>query len=80
MRCHPRPDGPLLRPAVNPRPPAASAGVAGKGKFPKPPYPAFAKTLGLAGSVTLSVRVAPDVPLTGENPGPQRQRLILKHV
>ncbi len=38
----------------------ASAGSGGRGKFPKPPYPAFAKKQGLTGTVTLTIRVAAD--------------------
>jgi protein TonB len=36
----------------------ATSGRGGKGKFPKPPYPAFAKAKGLTGTVTLSIKVS----------------------
>ncbi len=51
----PRPAAPS-GPAAPPGPAPAARG--GKGKFPPPPYPSFAKAKGLTGTVTLSVRVS----------------------
>lgn len=39
---------------------AQTASRGGKGKFPHPPYPSFAKSRNLSGTVTLSIRVSPE--------------------
>jgi len=36
-----------------------AVGSGGRGKFPSPPYPSFARSRGIQGSVTLTVRVSP---------------------
>ncbi|MEN3942956.1 TonB family protein [Prosthecobacter sp. SYSU 5D2] len=36
-----------------------AVGSGGKGKFPAPPYPSFARSRGIKGSVTLTIRVSP---------------------
>ena len=36
-----------------------AVGSGGKGRFPAPPYPSFARSRGIQGSVTLTVRVSP---------------------
>jgi periplasmic protein TonB len=42
------------------------AGVkGGRGKFPKPPYPSFARSRGLTGTVTLSIKVDPSGDVSG---------------
>jgi periplasmic protein TonB len=59
-----RPAAAPAAPAGSGRAPATAAKGGGKGKFPKPPYPAFAKKQGLSGTVTISVRVGPDGSIT----------------
>jgi protein TonB len=45
---------------------SGGAGVkGGRGKFPKPPYPSFARSRGLTGTVTLSIRVDPSGDVSG---------------
>lgn len=38
---------------------SGAVGSGGKGRFPAPPYPSFARSRGIQGSVTLTVRVSP---------------------
>jgi protein TonB len=42
-----------------------TSGRGGRGKFPAPPYPAFARSRGLTGTVTLNIRVAPSGEVSG---------------
>jgi protein TonB len=46
------------------RKPAASGVPGGKGRMPQPPYPSFARSRGLQGTVVVSISAAPDGTVT----------------
>jgi TonB family protein len=46
------------------RKPAASGVPGGKGRMPQPPYPSFARSRGLQGTVVVSISAAPDGSVT----------------